>query len=165
MEAALGRGRARRRRNGSLVAETAATIRPKQHAAIETASWSPPYNVDTPESAKEQSIRGALEAIAVDLLVPIETIVPMRLDKEPPYNLEFLWLRLESVVGEAQQARWVRVLRTAIREDGWRRSLRQLLGAGRIVGEWVLRAEHEAATRKRSDKDANKRSEPFDGAL
>lgn len=122
--------------------------------------WSPPYNVDTPESEKEQSIRGALEAIAVDLLVPIETIVPMRLDQEPAYNLEFLWLRLESLVDEAQRARWVRVLRTAIREDGWRRSLRQLVGAGRMVGELVLRAEGEAAM-----KGSGKDSEPFDRVL
>src|SRR5690606_29579365 len=103
--------------------------------------WSPPYNVDTPSSAKEQSIRGALDAIAGDLLVPVETIVPMRLDTTPPYNLELLWLRLEALVEEAQRARWVRVLREAIREDGWRRSWRQLVGAGRMVGELVMRGD------------------------
>jgi len=103
--------------------------------------WSPPYNVDTPSSPKEQSIRGALDAIAGDLLVPVETIVPMRLDTTPPYNLELLWLRLEALVDEAQRARWVRVLREAIREDGWRRSWRQLVGAGRMVGGLLKRGD------------------------
>jgi predicted GTPase len=102
--------------------------------------WSPPYNVDTPTVPKAQSIRGALDAIAGDLVVPIETIVPMRIDSTPPYNLELLWLRLESLVPEAQRARWVRVLRAAIGEDGWRRSWRQVVGAGRMVGELVRRS-------------------------
>ncbi|MFO7285264.1 MAG: GTPase [Gammaproteobacteria bacterium] len=99
--------------------------------------WSPPYNVDAPSSPKEHSIRGALDAIARDLLVPVETIVPMRLDTTPPYNLEILWLRLEALVEEAQRARWVRVLRDAMRDGGWRRSWRQLVGAGRMVRELV----------------------------
>ena len=101
--------------------------------------WAPPYNVDAPSLPKEQSMRAALEAIAADLLVPVETIVPMRLDSAPPYNLEVLWLRLEAVAGEAQRARWVRVLRTAIGEDGWRRSWKQVVGAGRMVGDLVKR--------------------------
>ncbi|HEX7079442.1 MAG TPA: GTPase [Gammaproteobacteria bacterium] len=101
--------------------------------------WAPPYNVDLPVRPKERSMREALDAIAEDLAVPVETIVPMRLDGTPPYNLEALWLRLEGVVDEAQRARWVRVLRTAIGEDGWKRSWRQVLGAGRVVGELVKR--------------------------
>src|SRR5690606_22985184 len=81
--------------------------------------WSPPYNVDAPSSPKEHSIRGALDAIARDLLVPVETIVPMRLDTTPPYNLEILWLRLEAPVEEAQRAQ---LGRAAGRERGaqWR---------------------------------------------
>src|SRR5690606_33865349 len=102
--------------------------------------WTPPYNVDQPSRPKEQSIRGALDAIAGDLVVPIETIVPMRLDSMPPYNLELLWLRLHALVGEAQRARWVRVLRAAVGDDGWRQSLRQLVGAGRMVGGLIKRS-------------------------
>ncbi len=102
--------------------------------------WAPPYNVDQPSRPKEQSIRGALDAIAGDLVVPIETIVPMRLDSMPPYNLELLWLRLHALVGEAQRARWVRVLRAAVGDDGWRQSLRQLVGAGRMVGGLIKRS-------------------------
>jgi uncharacterized protein len=101
--------------------------------------WAPPYNVDTPSGIKEQSIREALDVIAADLLVAIEAIVPMRLDSTPPYNLDLLWLRLESVVGDAQRARWVRILRTAIGRRDWRRSWKQLVRAGRMVGGLVRR--------------------------
>src|SRR5690606_7981989 len=111
--------------------------------------WSPPYNVDAPSSPKEHSIRGALDAIARDLLVPVETIVPMRLDTTPPYNLEILWLRLEALVEEAQRARWVRVLRDAMRDGGWRRSWRQLVGAGRLVRERGKPGHRQAGRRDR----------------
>ena len=110
--------------------------------------WTPPYNVDAPSRPKEQSIRGALDAIAGDLVVPIETIIPMRLDSTPPYNLELLWLRLEALVAEAERARWVRVLRSAIGEDGWRQSWRQLVGAGRMVGGLVKRSLAEPSERQ-----------------
>jgi predicted GTPase len=120
--------------------------------------WSPPYNVDTPTVPKAQSIRGALDAIAGDLVVPVETIVPMRLDSTPPYNLELLWLRLGSLVPEAQRARWIRVLRTTIGADGWTRSWRQLMGAGRMVGELVRRSP----PREEERVDAHARAEPRD---
>jgi uncharacterized protein len=107
--------------------------------------WSPPYNVDAPTRPKERSIRSALEVIAGDLLVPIETIVPMRLDSTPPYNLELLWLRLDTLVDEAQRARWVRVLRTTIRDEGWRKSWQQVVGAGRMVGQLVKRTDKDRA--------------------
>src|SRR5690606_31789205 len=116
--------------------------------------WAPPYNVDTPSRPKEQSIRSALEAIAGDLVVPIETIVPMRLDSPPPYNLEVLWVRLEALAADAQRARWVRVLRESIRDDGWRQSWRQVVGAGRMVGELIRRSQADAAQPRRAgDED------------
>lgn len=101
--------------------------------------WAPPYNVAEPQRPKEQSIRAALEAIAKDLVAPIESIIPMRLDTAPPYNAELFWLTLDSVAGEAQRARWVRVLRHAVGERGRRSSWAQLKGAGRMVGGWLRR--------------------------
>ena len=72
-----------------------------------------------------------------------------RLDTTPPYNLELLWLRLEAVTVEAQRARWVRVLRTTMGEDGWRQSWRQMVGAGRMVGELIKRSQAEASEPRR----------------
>lgn len=101
--------------------------------------WAPPYNVDGPSAPKAQSIRAALETIAADLLVPIETVVPMRLDTVPPYNLDLLWLRLEAVMGEAQRVRWVRVLRSALGRRRRKQPWEQLAGAGRMVGSFLKR--------------------------
>ncbi len=101
--------------------------------------WAPPYNVDAPTVPKARSIRAALEAIAEDLPVPVETIVPMRLDSVPPYNLELLWMRLEAAVPEAKRAHWVRLLQSALGQSRWRRSWQQLAGAGRMVGSFVKR--------------------------
>ncbi|MGH7965959.1 MAG: GTPase family protein, partial [Candidatus Binatia bacterium] len=39
--------------------------------------WQPPYNIAAPDSAKAQSIRGALDAVAADLGVTPELIVPV----------------------------------------------------------------------------------------
>jgi hypothetical protein len=99
--------------------------------------WNPPYDVAAPETPKAQSIRAALDAIAADLDVPVATIIPMRLDTTPPDNIEGLWLRLEASSGEAQRARWVRILRSAQDQRGWRTSWKQVVGAGRKVGKLV----------------------------
>jgi predicted GTPase len=102
--------------------------------------WSPPYNVADPVTAKEQSIRAALEAIAADLDVPLENIVPTRLDGPEPYNLDALRLRLAAQFDEAHRARWVRIQRDAAEHRDWRKTWRQCVAAGRVVGTLVKRS-------------------------
>jgi predicted GTPase len=101
--------------------------------------WSPPYNVAEPRSAKEHSIRGALDAIAADLDVPLDAIVPTRLDGPEPYNLDVLRLRLAAQFDEAHRARWVRIQRDAAENKDWRTTWRQCVAAGRTVGRFVKR--------------------------
>jgi uncharacterized protein len=101
--------------------------------------WKPPYELDSPTTAAERSIRAALDARAADLFVPVDALVPMRLDTTPPYNLELLWLRLETLAEEAQRARWVRLLRGALEKRGWRSAWRQVAGARRIIGRLIKR--------------------------
>lgn len=84
-------------------------------------------------------MRAALDALAAHLLVPADAVVPMRLDSTPLYNLELLWLRLETLAEEAQRARWVRVLRGALEKRGWRSAWRQVAGARRIVRRLMRR--------------------------
>ncbi|HEU4617030.1 MAG TPA: GTPase [Gammaproteobacteria bacterium] len=102
--------------------------------------WNPPYNVAEPATAKEHSIRGALEAIAADLDVPLEAIVPARLDGAEPYNLDVLRLRLAAQFDEAHRARWIRIQRDAAERKDWRRTWRQCVAAGRTVGRLVARS-------------------------
>lgn len=99
--------------------------------------WSPPYNVDAPSTAAERAIRARLDAIAGDLNIDVERIVPMRLDGPEPYNVDLLRFRLAGLFGEAQRARWIRIQREATSKRSWRRTWKQLTGAGRMVGELV----------------------------
>ncbi len=138
-----------RRALDSLRARFAADPRRKMPPVIVVAShvdrlppvreWSPPYDVAEPRTPKAQSIRGAIEAVAADLDVPLEAVVPMRLDEEPPYNLDVLRLELAERFPEAQRARWIRIQRDAAERADWRQAWRQLAGAGRMVGAFVKR--------------------------
>jgi hypothetical protein len=101
--------------------------------------WAPPYELDSPSKPAEHAMRAALDALAAHLLVPADAVVPMRLDSTPLYNLELLWLRLETLAEEAQRARWVRVLRGALEKRGWRSAWRQVAGARRIVRRLMRR--------------------------
>ena len=106
---------------------------------VPDAEWKPPYKLDAPRSPAEQAMRTALDTLATGLFVPFDAIVPMRLDTEPPYNLDLLWLKLEELAEEAQRARWVRLLRGALEKRGWRSTWRQVAGARRIVGRLLRR--------------------------
>ena len=101
--------------------------------------WTPPYDVDDPSTAKEKSMRAALDAISTDLLVPVETVVPTRLDAQPPYNLDLLKMHLAGLVTEAQRARWLRIHKEVSTQRDWRALGRQLAGAGRMVGRLLGR--------------------------
>jgi predicted GTPase len=101
--------------------------------------WRPPYSLDPPATEAERALRTALDALASELFVPFDAVVPMRLDSTPAYNLDLLWLRLETLAEEAQRARWVRLLRGALEERGWRSAWRQVAGARRIVSRLMRR--------------------------
>jgi uncharacterized protein len=99
--------------------------------------WAPPYNVDAPSTPEEQALRARLDGLAADLDVAIDTIVPMRLDGPEPYNVDLLRLKLAGSFGEAQRARWIRIQREATSKRSWRRTWKQVTGAGRMVGGLV----------------------------
>ncbi|MBN1238608.1 MAG: GTPase domain-containing protein, partial [Gammaproteobacteria bacterium] len=99
--------------------------------------WAPPYNVESPSTPAERAIRTRLDAIAADLEIDIDRVVPMRLDGAEPYNVDLLRFRLAGLFGDAQRARWIRIQREATSKRSWRRTWKQLTGAGRMVGELV----------------------------
>ena len=99
--------------------------------------WSPPYNVDAPSTPDERRIRDELEAIASDLDIEIDRIVPMKLDGPEPYNVDVLRLKLAGLFGDAQRARWIRIQKEAMSKRSWRRTWKQVTGAGRMVGSLV----------------------------
>lgn len=97
--------------------------------------WMPPYDIATPTRPKERNIRDALEAIATDLEVPLDSVVPMRLDaRGTHYNMDLLWAKLLQQFDDARRSRILRVSATLSRRD-WRRVLRQARRAGAFAGQ------------------------------
>ncbi len=92
--------------------------------------WAPPYDLENPADDKARAIRQALEAIADDLAVPLESVVPARLD--PPsraYNIELVWALLAQRFELAQRGRAQRIGRSLPRRQ-WRTVLAQARRAG-----------------------------------
>ena len=74
--------------------------------------WTPPYNIVSPDSAKAQSIRGALHAVSTDLRLPTDLIVPVCLLPERLYNVEeALVPLLVQVLPDAKRTLLLRSLR------------------------------------------------------
>lgn len=95
--------------------------------------WQPPYDVVAPARPKEVAIRAALEAAAADLAMPLEDIVPCRLEPvERAYNVAAAWALLAARFEAAQRGRALRALLSARGRD-WKLVLRQAAGAGKIL--------------------------------
>jgi len=109
--------------------------------------WAPPYNVVSPDSPKAHSIRGALEAVAVDLELAPELIVPVCLLPERLYNVEeALVPLLVQVLPEAKCILLLRGLKTLRDQEQWELLWRQARATGRFlwqIGGEVLRRSVE----------------------
>jgi predicted GTPase len=101
--------------------------------------WNPPYDFTRGESAKERNVRGAMQAVADDLQVPLSRIVPVCLRPEVIYNVDDALLpTLVEIMPEAERAKLLRVLMEN-RSDEEREFLqRLLLKAGIAAAELVL---------------------------
>jgi predicted GTPase len=97
------------------------------------AEWSPPYDIVTPTTAKAQSIRAAVEAVARALAVPAEAVVPVAMPPgREPYNLDALWARIGLALDEAKLVQLDR-LRLAQSGLSLREFAAQLGNAGRVI--------------------------------
>jgi predicted GTPase len=96
--------------------------------------WAPPYNIVSPSSPKEQSIRGALEAVAVDLGVAAEAIVPVCLKPERLYNIEEgLIPLLIDTLPTAKRTLLLRTLKTVRQKEQWELLVRQARATGQFL--------------------------------
>lgn len=98
--------------------------------------WDPPYDVARPASRKARTMRDALEAIAGDLSMPVDAVVPARLDAGHLYNVDMIWEAVAARLDDARRTRLLRCLKSAA-AAGWRDRWRQLTGAGRMVVDLV----------------------------
>ncbi len=98
--------------------------------------WVPPYNVVAPDSPKARSIRGALDAVAADLELTPELIVPVCLLPERLYNVEeALTPLLVQVLPEAKRTLLLRSLKTLRKQEQWELLGRQARATGRFLLE------------------------------
>lgn len=102
--------------------------------------WSPPYDVENPVSLKEQSIRGAIAAIADDLPMAAGVVVPVSLRPDAaPYNLDALWAIVSQMLPVARQVALRRILESRRGFDPLR-FLGQTGRAGHYLGKKALEA-------------------------
>jgi len=97
--------------------------------------WQPPYQIQQPDNAKAHSIRQACLAIAKELSLPLDCVVPVCLSPEaPPYNIEEGLLPLiHEHLNAAQRVRYLRCLRQQQSEGYWRHWRKQALKAGQLI--------------------------------
>jgi hypothetical protein len=102
--------------------------------------WTPPYNLVSPDSAKAHTIRAAMQAVATELQLPIELIVPVCLLPTRLYNVEeALVPLLIQALPDARRVLFLRSLKTLRRQEDW-----ELLGRqARAAGQWLLQFSGE----------------------
>lgn len=101
--------------------------------------WSPPYDLNTGSDGKAASIRAAVEAVAADLDLPADGVIPVALgDAGNGYNVDVLWAQIHDVLPQARRAQLVRTLRDAAGRWDWQRLWKQAKSGGRVLAKTVL---------------------------
>lgn len=98
--------------------------------------WQPPYNIATPQRAKEHNIRAAMEVLAEELPCALDDIIPVTLHR--PYNLEEGVIpALLQRLPEAKRSQYTRNLRRHESSAFWRQLGRQALSSGRVLSKGI----------------------------
>lgn len=99
--------------------------------------WNPPYDFLDGDSPKEQSIRQAIDAIATDVQVSLDRVIPVSLLPGAEYNVEEgLLPALGSALADADRAKFLRMIeetRSADARDRLRKSIALVMAAGRHI--------------------------------
>jgi predicted GTPase len=104
--------------------------------------WTPPLNVDAPQTAKETSVRAAMDVVARELATPLSQMVPVRADTdETAYNIDALWAAITGALPQAKRSRLQRCLQGEAAAWSWRGILSQAGNAGRIISREILRRD------------------------
>jgi predicted GTPase len=96
--------------------------------------WRPPYNLTDSLNSKAVNINAAVRAIAADLAVPVEQVIPVCLLADKVYNVDdTLWAAILNYQDEALRVRLMRCLDARKRAEDWVLLRRQMAGAGRFL--------------------------------
>lgn len=100
--------------------------------------WNPPYDFERGESVKERNVRDAVRAVADDLQITAERVVPVCLRGGEVYNVdEALLPLLMQVMPEAERTKLLRVLMED-RNAAQREALKRLLIEGGLAAAKFL---------------------------
>lgn len=103
--------------------------------------WQPPYDLRDSQGMKAANIRAAVEAVAVDLAVPVADVIPVCLAEGRVYNVDdAFWAAILDRQNEANKVRFLRCLEARKRNENWTLLRRQLTNAGRLLLELPGRA-------------------------
>ncbi|AGA89714.1 putative GTPase [Thioflavicoccus mobilis 8321] len=98
--------------------------------------WQPPYDLQDPSGPKATNIAAAVAAIAADLAVPVEQVVPVALAAGRVYNVDDgLWAKILDQHEAALRTRLLRCLAARRRAEDWELLRRQMIAAGRLLTE------------------------------
>ena len=97
--------------------------------------WQPPYDLLHPQSSlKATHIRAAVEAVAVDLAIPVAAVIPVCLAEERIYNVDdTLWAAILAQESAADRVRFLRCLEARKQSENWTLLGQQLANAGRFM--------------------------------
>jgi len=96
--------------------------------------WHPPYDLTNRQDIKAVNINAAVRAIATDLAVPVEQVIPVCLLEGKVYNVDdTLWAAILNYQDEALRVRLIRCLDARKRAEDWVMLRRQMAGAGRFL--------------------------------
>lgn len=100
-------------------------------------SWQPPYDLVNPQEPKAINISVAVQAIAADLNVPVDQVLPVCLSEGRTYNVDdVLWAAILDQHDDALKARLHRHLGTRKYMEELATLRKQLVNAGRFL--WKL---------------------------
>lgn len=96
--------------------------------------WNPPYDLSQPQNSKAVSISAAVQAVAKDLAVPVDHVIPVSLLEGRVYNVEdALWAAILNHQEEALRTRLLRCLDAKKKSENWTLLRRQMINAGRFL--------------------------------
>ena len=99
-----------------------------------TGEWNPPYDLTASQNTKAANINAAVQAIAADLAVPVDQVIPVCLMENHVYNVnDTLWAAILNQQEEAQRARLLRCLDEKKKAENWVLLRRQMINAGRFL--------------------------------
>ncbi len=103
--------------------------------------WQPPYDLQNPNGPKASNIQAAVMAVATDLDVSIDAVIPVCLTEGRIYNVDdALWAALLDRQDEAGKVRFLRCLRQQKQRENWTLLRQQLTNTGRWLLKWPGKA-------------------------